>query len=446
MASSTQTVIGEGSVEVGPSLVDRRTREERADLLERDRQTSSWLDMVNKATEISLNIGGLQAKFRIGVVILLGLVLCIVSIARWPTSSSHIGSQPSDAFTLDLSDISPVNVSTAEDTKNSHTPVSLENKNSAEYDRSKTQSAHAMSTFSPALAGVSDGEVSQVLEKAIQDLRYPTDQNETIEELQALNRELILKAHQQAVEETVQTLKKKVIRLIAWVSIAVAIADPILLVFFISIRALLRLYWYRDFCISGIEVDELGSPPVEELGHTPVEELVYPPVDELGQTPVEELVYPPVVELDQTPFQRHNGNPGLLCPVSPESRPTESVWRRYTVGSAFGGSISWPFLVRILSQSIYLGSAIYFLCKEQRTAGDITIIAGCGMSLLLSALSRTSAASTLWRTVPRKVIRRLCGLYEELDEFLLRGVSRLPYMMDVYYSIIRTEPRGRFTT
>ena len=371
MASSTQTVVEEVSPEVP---LDRPvTVEERADLLERDGQRSSWPDMINKATEINLNIGGLQASFRVGIVILLVLVLCIVSIVRWPTSSSPTGSQSSDAPTLDLSDISPVNVSTAEDTKNL---VSLENENKTVVDSSKPQSAQAMSPFSPAIAGFSDGEVSQVLEKAIQGLRYPTDQNETIEELQALNRELILKAHQQAVEETVQTLKKKVIRLIAWVSVAVAIADPILLVLFVSIRALLRLYRYR---------------------HS----------------------FTPEIDADQ---------------------PDYIPWRRYTVRSAFGGPISSPFLMRILSQFTYLGPAIYYLCKEQRIAGDITIIAGCGMSLLLSALSHTSAASTFWLIVPttffkiqeifldafQSLFNGMCGLYRMLDEYFARRVSRIP--------------------
>ena len=131
-----------------------------------------------------------------------------------------------------ISDLSSVNVSTADDSKNPYGPLSLENKDDTVVDSSKTQSAQAMSPFPLATAGFSDGEVSQVLEKAIQSLRYPTDQNKTIEELQALNKELILKAHQQAVEETVQALKKKVIRLIAWVSVAVATADPALLVLF----------------------------------------------------------------------------------------------------------------------------------------------------------------------------------------------------------------------
>ena len=161
MASSTQTVVEEASVEVP---LDRPVRmEERADLLERDGQRSSWPDMISKATEINLNIGGLQVNLRIGGFILLALVLSIVAIALWPTSSSPTGSQPSDAFTLDISNISPVNVSAAEDTKNPHIPVSLEKKNIAEFDRSKTQSVQAMSTFSPALAGISDGEVSQAL-------------------------------------------------------------------------------------------------------------------------------------------------------------------------------------------------------------------------------------------------------------------------------------------
>ena len=415
MASSTQTVIEEVSVaeqpisitetlNSGPSLRNQEgiaqegypvTREDRADLFERDGQRSSWPDMINKATEINLNIGGLQASFRIGVVILLVLVLCIVSIARWPTSSSLTGSQPSDAPSLDLSDISPVNVSTTKDTKSPHTPISLENKNNTVVDSSKSQPAQATSTFSPAITGFSDGEVSQVLEKAIQDLRYPTDQNETIEELQALNRELILKAHQQAVEERVQTLKKKVIRLIAWVSVAVAIADPIWLVFYVSIRALLRLYWYRGFHTPG---NDEGDP-------------------------------------DHSLSQRDSVRPELPNEMGP--------WRRHTVRSAFGGPISWPVLMRILSQSTYLGSAVYFLCKEQRTAGDITIIAGCGMSLLLSALSRTSAASTFWHIVALR--RRLRDLYDMLDDFCLRGVSRLPHMSDIYYPIRWTEPQRRFT-
>lgn len=95
-----------------------------------------------------------------------------------------------------------------------------------------------MSTSSPAIAGFSDEEVSQVLEKAVQDLRYPSDQNETIEESQALKRDLISKAHQEPVQGTVQTLKQ-VIRSIAWGSITFAAGEP-LLVWFLSIRALLR--------------------------------------------------------------------------------------------------------------------------------------------------------------------------------------------------------------
>ena len=370
MASSTQTVVEEDSVEELPSSVNSPvTGEERAGLLERGRQASLWPDTFNKATEISLNIGGLPANFRIGAIILLVLVLCIMFIARWPTSCSPTGSQPSGALTLDLSDILPVNVSTAEDTKNPHTTVSLGNKNSIETDSSKTPSAQALSTFSPAITGLSDGEISQVLEKAIQGLRYPTDQNETIEELQALNRELILKAHQQAVEETVQTLKKKVIRLIAWVSVAVAITDPVLVVFFISIRVMLRLYWCRRRNNTAAEVDDRADI-------------------------------------------------GSLCSPSPEPRHVVNPWQRYTVRSAF----PWPFVVRILSQSIYLGSAVYFLCKEQRTAGDVTIIAGCGLSLLLSALSHTSAASTFWHNLARIIGRSYNGLHK----FCLRGVSRLP--------------------
>ena len=82
----------------------------------------------------------------------------------------------------------------------------------------------------------------------------------TIEKLHALNRELILKVHQEAVEETMQTLKKKVIRLIA-ASVPVAIKDFILLVFFVSIRALLRRYWYRSFGTPGIEEDEPDYRP-----------------------------------------------------------------------------------------------------------------------------------------------------------------------------------------
>ena len=445
MASSTQTVVEEALVEVQPitlnsgpnhgnqeriaqeglvgaSPVDRPvTGEERRDLFERDGQRSSWPDMINKATEINLNIGGLQANFRIGVVILLVLVLCIVSIARWPTSSSPTGSQSSDAPTLELLHLSPVNVSTAEDTKNPHTPVSLENKNSTVVDSSKTQSAQAMSTIFSAIADLSYGEVSQVLEKAIQDLRYPTDQNETIEELQALNRELILKAHQQAVEETVQTLKKKVIHLIAWVSVAAAIADPILLVFFVSIRALLRLYWYRGFEVQEDEPDDRPSR-LHTVRH------------ELRRAETLEPLYSTSSTI---PRRRYS--------VSPEPRHPESPWQRYTVRYAFGGSISPPFLVRILSQSIYLGSATYYLCKEQRTAGDTTIIAGCGMSLLLSALSRTSAATGLGQIL-RKILRKLYGLYDRLDEFFARGVSRLPYMMDFYYPTGGPEPPRHLTT
>ena len=388
MATVTKTVVEEDLDEAEPPLADPPRVGERADLLDRDGQRSSWPDMINKATEINLNIGGLQVSFRIGVVILFVLVLCIVFIARWPTSSSPTGSQRSDAPTLDLSDLSSLNVSTAGDAKNPHTTVSLENENNTEVNSSKTPSAQAMSTFSPAIAGFSDGEVSQVLEKAIQGLRYPTDQNETIEELQALNRELILRAHQQAVEETVQTLKKKVVRLIAWVSVAVAIVDPILLVFFVIIRALLRLYWYRDVCLHGIEEDDPDLSYIRR--HLRVERR-------REENP----------ELDI---------PGLLCPVCSEPRHV-SRRRRHTVRSAFGGFVSWPFLVRILSQSIYLGSAIYFLCKEQRTAGDITIIAGCGMSLLLSALSHSSAARTFWHIVATQFIRKLRCLYYNLDEF-----------------------------
>ena len=331
MASSTQTVVEEDLVEVEPPLADPSRVGERADLLDRDGQRSSWPDMINKATEINLNIGGLEVSFRIGVVILLGLVLCIVFIARWPTSSSPTDSRRSDAPTLDLPDLSPVNVSTAEDARNSYTTISLENRDIPEFDSSKTPSAQAMSTSSPAIAGFSNRKVSQVLEKAIQGLRYPTDQNETIEELQALNRELILKAHQQAVKETVQTLMQMAVRLIAWISVAVASADPVYLVLHLSLKALLR----RSL----------------------------------------------------------------------------SVVQQYRVEYAFEDSISRPFKTRVLLHSIYLGSAIYFLCKEQRTAGDVTIIAGCGMSLLLSVLSRSSAARKFWH--------RLCYSYHELDEFFL---------------------------
>ena len=459
MASSTQTVVEGDSVERLPSPVNGPvTGEERAGALERDGHTLSWPDVINKATEINLNIGGLQASFRIGVVILLVLVLCIVSIARWPTSSSPTGSQPSDAPTLDLSDISPVNVSMAEDTENPHTTVSLENKNSTEADSSETPSAQALSTFSPVIAGFSEGEVSQVLEKAIQGLRYPTDQNETIEELQALNRELILKAHQQAVEETVQTLKKKVLRFVAWVCVAVAIADPVLLVFFVSIRAMLRFYWYPDIYTVGIESD-IYIPGIEEdesdyssLHHSRRPSLnpglLRPPSPELSRTA---SPGPPFVKM----FNPALPPAELQHPVSPElpppasSEPRHVVSRRYTVRSAFG-SISWPFVVRILSQSTYLGSAIYFLSKEQRTAGDVTIIAGCGLSLLLSALSHTSAASTFWHNVARNIALRVGSKirrsYNELDLVCSRGVSRLPYMMDLFYSIGRTEPQGRFTS
>lgn len=466
MASSTQTVVQEASVAEQPisitgtlnsghSLRNQEriaqegypvTREDRADLFERDGQRSSWPDMINKATEINLNIGGLQASFRIGVVILLVLVLCIVSIARWPTSSSRTGSQPSDAPSLDLSDISPVNASTTEDTKSSHTPVSLENKNNTVVDSSKSQLTQATSTFSPAITGFSDGEVSQVLEKAIQDLRYPTDQNETIEELQALNRELILKAHQQAVEERVQTLKKKVIRLIAWLSVAVAIADPILLVLFVSIRALLRLYWYPGFYTPGTDENEPNysfsqqqhsiSPDLRRC--IEVARSVSPELPESEGPKLLDSVGSALLPLSVSPELLESEGPELLpLSVSPKLLDPMGPRRRYTVRSAFGGSISWPFLVRILLQSTYLGSAVYFLCKEQRTAGDITIIAGCGMSLLLSALSRTSAASTFWRIVS--------GLYDMLDHFCLRGVSRLPYLSDIYYPNRWTESRRRST-
>ena len=263
MAPSTQTVVEEDSIETMSSPVNRPvTGEERADLLERDGQRSSWPDMINKATEINLNIGGLQVSFRIGVAILLVLVLCIVSIARWPTSSSPTGSQSSDAPMLDLSDISPVNVSTAEDTESPHTPVSLENKDSTVVHSSKTQPAQTRSPFSPAIAGFADGEVPQVLEKAIQGLRYPTDQNETIEELQALNRELILKAYQEVVQETEQTSMEEVLAaMICAAVIAFAARDYIRWIFHVSIRALLFLYVYRGFSTPRIDADEPDHNP-----------------------------------------------------------------------------------------------------------------------------------------------------------------------------------------
>lgn len=223
-----------------------------------------------------------------------------------------------------------------------------------------------MSTSFPAIAEFTNGEVSQVLEKAIQNLKYPTDQNETIDELQALNRGLILKAHQEAVEETIQSLKKKVIRSIAWFSVALVIADPILSVLVVGIRGLLRLYWDRDLCIHS---------------HVP---------------------------------------------------------RRQIISFAFGGSISPLFLARILLQSFYFGSAIYYLCKERQTASDITIIAGCGVSLLLSAISRTSATSRFWLILAtssdrtwrslsnffRKLLNVICGWYSQLDECIARSISK----------------------
>ena len=210
MASSTQTV-REGPLDeehptistvprheylertAGSTLLPSAV-EERANL-KRDGQRSSWPDMINQATEINLNIAGLEASARIGVFILLvlvlcfGLVVCLIFIPRWPTSSSPRRSQPSDAPTFNLSDISPLSVSTAKYIKNSYTKRTEDVKN---------QSAQAMSR---AIAEFLDGEVSQILEKAIQDLIYHTGQNEKIEELQALNRELILKAYQEVVEE-----------------------------------------------------------------------------------------------------------------------------------------------------------------------------------------------------------------------------------------------------
>ena len=392
-----------------PSLVPGRgTQEEHADLPRRDGQNSSWADVIDKATEINLNIGGLQATFRIGVVILLVLVLCIVFIARWPTSSTPTGSQPSDVPTVDLSDISAVNVSTAEDTKSPDIPVSPNSEIGSEDDSSKTQSAQAISTSSPAIAEFTDGEVSRVLEKAIQDLRYPTDQNETIEELQALNRGLILKAHQEAVEETMQTLKKRVICFIAWVSVAVVIADPILSVLVVGIRGLLRRYGYCDQ--STLEIEAVDWLPV------------------LRDQSVLEIEAPRSLLLlrDQSTLEI-------------EAVDSHRVLRRHTISSALCGSISSAFLVRILLQFLYLGSAVYYLCKERQTAGDVTVVAGCGMSLLLSVLSRTSATSIIWRRLSnffRGLLHVIRGLYEEVDNYFLPAVSRFLNASDLF-SLIR---------
>ena len=302
--SSTQTLVGvEGtSANVHHDLTASNqvlTAAEHPDLHRRDGQRSSWPDVINKASEIHVNIGGLHATLRIGFVILLVLVLCAVFTVLWRTSSAPTGSQLSDVPVLDLFNTTAVNVSTAEGTKSikSFSDVRI----GSEDDGSETQSAQTVSTSSPAVAGFTDGEVSQVLEKAIQDLRYPTDQNETIEELQALNRGLILKAHQEALEETIQTLKKRVIRLIAWCSV-VAIADPLLARSVIAIKGLLRLYWYRGQEFPIVH-ERFSSSPLQD-------------------------------------------------------------WYPYTIGSAFGGSISWPFSVRIILQFLYLGSAIYCLCLE----------------------------------------------------------------------------------
>ena len=228
MASSTQTIVdveessdnARHDTTALSSVPSPPTQEENIEeeYHKRFRQKSSWPDVINKATEIHVNIGGLQASLRIGFVILLVLVLCVVFTALWRTSSGPTGSQPSDVPSdvpsLDLFNGTAVNVSTVEDTKDFD--ISLDDEIGSKDDSSKTHSAQAISTSSPVIAGVTDGEVSQVLEKAIQDLRYPTDQNETIEELRALNRGLILKAHQKAVEETIQTLKKRVIRYVVY--------------------------------------------------------------------------------------------------------------------------------------------------------------------------------------------------------------------------------------
>lgn len=71
------------------------------------------------------------------------LVLCFViwPVAGWSTLSSPTGSQPGDVPTLDVSDLSPVKVSAAEESKNPHTSVSLDKKDSTVINDSKAQSA-----------------------------------------------------------------------------------------------------------------------------------------------------------------------------------------------------------------------------------------------------------------------------------------------------------------